>query len=591
MEIPLHLFLSDKTSFIQSVHESKIDLDSFVIGLVFSCNQKEIQNTERLLEILLLITSQNNEGIKAAAVLKFLVESQKHLKASSKVDPAISELFCKLCKHMSEASFSNPIASIITEEFSRASLEFIQLSSRDDIFAVMLKMILKNKGFIKNQLGLIGQNVLDQIDGLSKFHYLEEMAVFCRLVESTCKALKDINCREMLFISDFIIYRVEVYLKHHQTEDLTEFSEIFNKNKSLFIENQIKSIQRLLPNNSIGSLLLESKTKLQSHGNSLKADELQNSGTEVSIKSLVADPNPSSLSQTDTSKKISLVKVDKKPYTDDPVEPLPQKEKFFDSFNFKEHTNIRKDHNMTKPEEKKRNQNKEGYEKKNYSRKDEKDFIVKKEKKYVEKNKIKSKEDEKNELKAEINQLSSPDEPIGNLAKEAEEKKEIESKVQSEDKPATVSNPPAIKSNQIKIIPKSYEDDDTLPQGPNGEKSEADLKLKPEQELKNLICQFIHEKKRLFQQSGSKVLNELSDELASFERFPSFKKTLYFEINSCLGEDANKHENLEFWEEIAKAAGKFIEKHQVEAIRKNFNEGEVNRGQKYNRRGRGWPKK
>ena len=619
MENPLHLFLSDKTSFIQSVHESKFDLDSFVIGLVFSCNQEELQNTQSLLEILLLITTQNNEGIKAAAVLKFLVESQKLLKSSSKSDPIISELFCKLCKYMSEASFSNPIKEMIIEEFSKASLEFVLLSLRDDILAVMLKMILKNKGFIKNQLGLISPEILERIDGLSKFHYLEEMTAFCRLFDSTCKAVKGTNCREIVFLSDFIIYRAEVYLKHHQTEDLTEFSEVFNRNKVLFIDNQIKSIQKLLPNNFIGSLLLESKVKLQI----AKIDESANSSTEVLNKPSMTDPNSSSANQPESNKKISLVKVDKKPYTDDLIEPPVQNEKFFENFNYKDHHNARKDHNVKKPEEKKKKLNKEGHEKKNFYG-DEKDFDGKKEKK-GKKYKVKNREDDRNEIKVDINETPNTDDKKGNLdevvneSKEIEKKeserkeiekkeserkenerkeserkesesKEIESKVQSEEKNVAITNAP-IKSNQIKIKPKSYEDDDSLPQGLNAEKIEADSKSKPEQELKNLVNQFIHEKKRLFQQSGPKILHELSDGLKSFERFPGFKKTLYLEITSCIGDDTNRNENLAFWEEIANAAGNFIEKHQVEAIKKKFNDGENNGGHTYNRRGRGWSKK
>jgi hypothetical protein len=648
MDTSLHLYISSKSSFLDSIKGGSQELNSFVIGLVFSCNQSDISNEFDLLETLFTIISLKREDIQTAGILKFLQESQNYLKIYNTTISYISELFCKFCKYISELKFTISQIEVFSQEFSKTAQEFVSLFCENDIFAIMLKAIMKNRPLLKCFLASVSDNLVRKIDELSKIHYLADLNEFCEVLEATCSVLEQGFTQDMRNLANFLLFKVQSYAKHHKNEDLTRISEILVRNSKVFPETEVNQVNSELSRYSFGSLLIDSQLK---NKNPLESSRSEDPNTvyikpgqpsqvkmpdlnvekvkkdesnfekekkddlnvekvkkdDLNVEKAKKDDSNVEKVEKDDSKqtpKASLIKVVQKPYTDEPItQDEKSTESFFDTFrygklglenSFKQHKQSAENRNYEESKESRKSGFKglKPHEKERFF-----DTVEYKGKKYVKKSgetnpysklpnthekthetKEKSPEKEENNSKPlekqEINLNSSINDENNTKPSEKEE---------SKSKPELPSTSTAL---QIKIKPKSYEDEDLIsdhqaPQSSNIPEPESTSK--PEQEIKNLIIKLLLESLNSPEEDPNNLLNSLK----GLSRYPGFKKTLYLEILNLLKENSNFQEKINFWKNVVNISENFIEKHQVEAIRQRLSENQRQEYSAYNRRGRG----
>lgn len=146
--------------------------------------------------------------------------------------------------------------------------------------------------------------------------------------------------------------------------------------------------------------------------------------------------------------------------------------------------------------------------------------------------------------------------------------------------------PKNLEKPKIKAVSKSYDDEEVKSKKTNLNDFLNNKQNFSETEIKIQIKKIISYCKNTYKETNKGCIEELTLELTNLSSNPCFAKSFYLEVKNCIQED-NSMQHHKFWEDLLEISKNFIEKHQIQAIKRDLEADRDNRTTSYNRRGRG----
>ena len=190
MDKLLSLFLADKACFLRDFCSGRIESNPFVAGLIFSCNQKELQNNLCLFQSLdKILFNFREENIKVLCLLKFYAEISSFINFYEE-NVVLADLFFQFGNVLYYTIFDQRTQEKISESFSKAVTGLLRVFAKSKEMIRIYKISKLNKRFLINSPDIFTDEIETELDFLERLFLKGEVKGFIATIEKICGLLK-----------------------------------------------------------------------------------------------------------------------------------------------------------------------------------------------------------------------------------------------------------------------------------------------------------------------------------------------------------------------------------------------------------------